>query len=32
MGDLDGDTYFVTWDKELVEAFVENNPPGQNAK
>ena len=32
MGDLDGDTYFVTWDKELVEAFVDNHPPGQNAK
>lgn len=32
MGDLDGDTYFVTWDKDLVGNFKENHPPGQNAK
>ena len=32
MGDLDGDTYFVTWDKELVNGFAGNHPPGQNAK
>jgi len=32
MGDLDGDTYFVTWDEEIVNAFGENYPPGKNAK
>ena len=32
MGDLDGDTYFVTWDKELVDPFKENYPPAKNAK
>lgn len=28
-GDLDGDTYFVTWDKDLVKGFTENHPPSQ---
>jgi RNA-dependent RNA polymerase len=32
MGDLDGDTYFVTWDREIVGGFNENYPPGQNSK
>ena len=31
LGDLDGDTYFVTWDKDIVNAFKENYPPGKNS-
>ncbi len=29
-GDLDGDTYSVMWDKEMVKAFLGNFPPAEN--
>ena len=28
LGDLDGDTYSVMWDKEIVGGFWGNHPPG----
>lgn len=31
-GDLDGDTYMVVWDSELVGGFKENYPASENRK
>ncbi len=32
MGDLDGDTYMVIWDKDIVNEFKENHEPSKNTK
>lgn len=32
MGDLDGDTYMVISDRDLVDSFKENHAPSQNTK
>ena len=32
MGDLDGDTYMVLWDDDLVNGFKENFPASENVK
>jgi len=32
LGDLDGDTYSVMWDNEIVKAFWGIYPPGNNQK
>lgn len=32
MGDLDGDTYMVLWDKDIVNNFKGNVQPSENVK
>jgi hypothetical protein len=32
MGDLDGDTYMVIWDADLVKGFQNNYPASENVK
>jgi RNA-dependent RNA polymerase len=32
MGDLDGDTYMVIWDKDIVDGLKENHDPSDNVK
>lgn len=32
MGDLDGDTYMVLFDRDIVDGFKENHAPSQNTK